>query len=95
VSEFGFSLSELSVTRSIDFRQSIRDEEDKVFETRRQMIQRRRNPNQSAPPYFYRFFPQALISRKSIIVTTAFSIFIGIFAYYFKNHNALHVDVIR
>lgn len=76
------------------FRQKLREEEDKVFETRRQMIQRRRNPQ--PPPFIYRFLPQALLlNRRSIMVTTAFSIVIGIFAYYYKTHNALNIDVIR
>lgn len=77
-------------------RQKLREEEDKVFETRRQMIQRRRNPQTPAPNFIYRLIPQALLlNRKSILVTTAFSIVIGIFAYYYKTQNTPNVDVIR
>lgn len=80
----------------ITCRQRIREEEDKAFETRRQMIQRRRNPKTPTPPLIYRLIPHALLlSRKSIIVTTAFSIVIGIFAYYYKNQGMIQVDVIR
>lgn len=78
------------------FRQKLRDEEDKVFETRRQMIQRRRNPQPTPKLFIFKFIPQGLLlNRKSIFVTTAFSIVIGIFAYYYKTQNTLHVDVIR
>lgn len=78
------------------FRQKLRDEEDKLFETKRKMIQRRRNPQPPVPSFIYRIIPQALLlNRKSIIVTTAFSIVIGIFAYYYKTHQTFHVDVIR
>jgi len=73
-------------------RQKIREEEDKVFETRRQMIQRRRNPPPVPVPYIYRLFN--IQQRRSIVITTAFSIVIGIFAYYYKTHN-FNVDVIR
>lgn len=77
-------------------RQKIREEEDKVFETRRQMIQRNRNPPAHRPSFIYKFVPQMLLfNRRSIIVTTAFSIVIGIVAYYYKSHNSFNVDVIR
>jgi ABC-type dipeptide/oligopeptide/nickel transport system permease component len=59
------------------------------------MIQRKRNP-QPAPPFIYRFIPQTLLfNRKSILVTTAFSIVFGIFAYYYKNSNTFRVDAVR
>lgn len=73
----------------------MREEEDLAFEKRRQMIQRRRNP-QPPKAFIYRIIPQAfLVNRKSIIMTTAFSIVIGIFAYYYKTHGQLRVDVFR
>lgn len=77
------------------FRQRMREEEDLAYEKRRQMIQRRRNPQ---PPrtFLQRFIPQViLVNRRSVIMTTAFSIVIGIFAYYYKNHGQLQVDVFR
>lgn len=78
------------------FRQQIREEEDKVFETRRQMIQRNRNPPVQRPSFISKFVPQILLmKRRSIIMTTAFSIVIGIVAYYYKSHNNFNVDVIR
>jgi len=84
------------IEKIIDREKKLREEEDKAFESRRQMIQRRRNPQPPAPAFIYRLIPQALLlNRKSIIVTTAFSIVIGIFAYYYKTQNTLNVDVIR
>jgi hypothetical protein len=60
------------------------------------MLQRKRNPQPPAPPFIYRIIPQALLlNRKSIIVTTAFSIVIGIFAYYYKNSHTFRIDAIR
>ncbi|CAO1365190.1 unnamed protein product [Diamesa hyperborea] len=79
----------------IDREQKLREEEDKMFENRRQMIQRKRNPQPVSPPFFYRMIPQAfLLHRRSIIFTTAFSLIGIICAYYYKSHN-FNVDVIR
>lgn len=76
-------------------RQKIREEEDKVFETRRQMIQRKRQPVPIPQPFIYKLIPRKLIlHRRSIFVSTAF-IVIGIFAYYYKSHTNFNVDVIR
>lgn len=77
------------------FRQRMREEEDLAFEKRRQMIQRRRNP---PPPrnFIQRFIPQViLVHRRSVIMTTAVSIVIGIFAYYYKTNGHPQVDVFR
>lgn len=73
----------------------MREEEDKEFETRRLMIQRKRNPVPVPQPFIYKLIPRSLIlHRRSVFVSTAF-IVIGIFAYYFKSHANLNVDVIR
>lgn len=73
----------------------MREEEDLAFEKRRLMIQKRRNP-QPPKPFIYRLIPQALLTnRRSIIITTAFSIVIGIFAYYYKNNGQLRIDIFR
>lgn len=77
------------------YRQKMREEEDKVFETRRQMIQRGRNKPPVPQPIIYKLIPRSLlIHRRSIFVSTAFLV-IGIFAYYFKSHANLNIDVIR
>ncbi|CAH1707977.1 unnamed protein product [Chironomus riparius] len=83
------------IEKIIEREQKIREEEDKVFETRRQLIQRKRQPVPTPQPFIYKLIPRKLIlHRRSIFVSTAF-IVIGIFAYYYKAHNNINVDVIR
>lgn len=70
----------------------MRDEENRLFEKRRQMLINRKNP----PPLIYRLIPHVfLLNKRSIVVTTAFSIFVGICAYYYKTNLSFNVDIIR
>ncbi|KAG5669673.1 hypothetical protein PVAND_017556 [Polypedilum vanderplanki] len=78
----------------IEREKKMREEEDKVFERRRQMIQKKRNPT-SAPKKGFSLFSKIVANKKSIVVTTAFSIVIGIFAYYYRSQHSMNVDVIR
>lgn len=50
---------------------------------RRKTALSRRNPT---PSFVNKFIPQAILSKRSVIVTTAFSILVGICAYYYKTH---------
>jgi hypothetical protein len=75
----------------IEREQRMREEEDKVFERRRKMIERKRNPVPAPKGFIHRL----VANRKSIIVTTAFSIVVGFFAYYYRSQHSLNVDVIR
>lgn len=65
-----------------------RDEEGALF--RRQQLEQRRAAIAKAAggrhSIFNRIIPVALLTRRSVYVTTAFSIFVGIYAYYYKSH---------
>jgi hypothetical protein len=75
----------------------MRDEEMQMFERRREAILRQRNRKAAPQPLICRLFPQMfLANRRSIIVTTAFSVLIGLFAYYYKTQTqVVNVDIIR
>lgn len=73
----------------------MREEEDKVFETRRQLIQRRRNPQPAPPKFIFKIIPKALLQNRRYIIVTAFSLAVGIFAFYYKTRTPISVDVIR
>lgn len=68
-----------------------RDEEAALLR-RQQLEQRRAAIARSAAAaggrhsIFHRIIPMALLTRRSVYVTTAFSIFVGIYAYYYKSH---------
>lgn len=46
----------------------------------------RRAANAGRHTIFGRIIPYVLLTRRSVYVTTAFSIFVGIYAYYYKSH---------
>lgn len=77
----------------IEREKKMREEEDKVFERRRQAIQKKRNP--TPVPKGFNLLNRIVANKRSIVVTTAFSIVIGIFAYYYRSHHSINVDVIR
>lgn len=60
-----------------------RKKEQENMERRRREIQRRKAASSSL---IRRILPEMLRSRRSVFVTTAFSILVGICAYYYKSH---------
>lgn len=67
-----------------------REKQQRAIDEEKALARRKQHANRRAgiPPQSFvnRFLPPALISKRSVIVTTAFSILVGICAYYYKTH---------
>lgn len=68
----------------IERERKMREEEDKMLESRKQNIQQKRSVARSS--FMKKVVPHTIfISRRSLVVTTAFSIVIGFFALYLRS----------
>lgn len=83
-------LVELDVQQMIIKENKRRKLDEEQAEKRRKMIIQRREAAaaDASKSIFQRIIPQALLSRRSVFVTTAFSIFIGFYAYYYRTHSS-------
>lgn len=81
---------ELDVQQLIIKEKQQRKLDEEQAEKRRKMIVQRREAAaaEASKSIFQRIIPQALLSRRSVFVTTAFSIFVGFYAYYYRTHTS-------